>query len=908
MLRLSQALAVSLIPLGLACDVDLGTPRGPLRPDAGPLVSWDDVGRPPAAPSDDGVPTVAIDRAEPDGARRLVVSGRASDDRAVVAVRLTVGLSGPVAVPDPGDGFASWTLTVAVPGGSLTLLAEAFDAGGRRGVAEHGVELPVAADVEPPSVVFTAPEEGHRTSARRVVLRGEASDSHGVLRVDLSGEASGPLGAARTGDGFYRWGLEVPLPPGGPEVFVARALDAAGNAAEARLRVVSRAAPDGSGPEITVLEPEDGAVVDRPRPALRVRVAAAAGVETVAARVGEGPWRPLAEDGEAWALPLRLSPGDNDVRVVARDLAGRAARRRLAVTLDDGWPDGPHLSLRPPRPAGEAVTAEVDRAGAAELFPPAIREELVLMSLDPRPMIRDTLARIMAACGPGWTDPDFEPSCPPEWGRPEANLWGLLTMTPRRTDPTGTRMEAVRAFTDDSHERELLPVGFGEMLAEALQVDPDLPVLTTEVMSEALAVQLVGSHPEAAADGSLRVTLEDGLLDMATLAERYGPSGEHPGFLQGELSADVMAPDFGMRFVMESNLRFWEGIDLARGRKAWFADHPAELPVVSFDFEDPAGFSVQGLVERPRADMTFAVAVAPRLVAGGETPEPRPRGGGEAWDLPPWTLERVVAEAGFLGFSGLRSGCDLCSGRETGALLYLHPLGTDLAELAIGRQGYDCFSGGAAECTNGVDPTPEGVPEHFEPLADPPPGWFRLWVPEGLVRTPPPVYVWDLLVEVVQTRLQDGDVPVGGGGATFSLSGVDVGLDAAAIEASLRVELHAQREMLAERLLGSYASNNGQVDVYLERDEEERLWLLSATCALPVPAEGCRLIPESGFWADAALTEPVHTEHGGLRGVPLAEEDVGRVLYVPALEGGAFRLEVEAVGAEGVTLWLRGPR
>ncbi|MEZ4472511.1 MAG: hypothetical protein R3F60_17305 [bacterium] len=582
-----------------------------------------------------------------------------------------------------------------------------------------------------------------------------------------------------------------------------------------------------------------------------------------------------------------------------------------------------------------------------------------LVNLDPRPLVAGALAAIRGAC---FAD-EGGPACPAGWGQAERNLWTLLTLTPGTVDVTGTRLETAAALSD-----ELLGLPFSALLGEALGLAPDDPVLPDAALVEGVVRQVMASHPAANDDGTLPVTLADGLADMTTLAGKFGPRGDHPGFLAGQSRAVVLTPRFRMHLVVDSNITLHEAVDLAAGRKTWQATAPPGLAVLDLDFLDPDRFDLEGLAAAAAVDFDFVLRSHGQPVALARQADPLPRGDGGVWDAPAWTLQAMVAEAAFQAFGERRAGCDLCGGPESGALLYRNGRGdVDLAEITVGRVGHDC----PPEAPCGRRPaTPAGEPEHFDRFdaldcatvedcevgwrchragrtddrgrcVDPatvrceldrdcgrgrclagacvdadaiecgraldcrpdeachagrcrviPPGWFRVWMPDDLGDLPP-TFLWDLVVDVVQARLQDGGVALDEAGVRFPLVGIPVGLSAAQLEEQVRATLQTQRRWLANALLGSVVESPPPADLRAERAEDGRAWLVIPAC--DAPCEALTLHDEAGARVDRAGP-------GGRQGLPF--EAVGdRTLWA---RRGAERWRLEVEGRpEEVRLWIR---
>lgn len=754
-----------LVLFALGCEQDLGEVRDPVG-DNPPLADWNDAAPPNEAPADDASPTITIDGTEEleDGTVRLF--GTSGDDRGVASIQIDVGASGPYPVIAMGRGFAEWEATVdAPPSGPVMLRATAFDAMGNTATAEALLDRPMPADDTPPSIVITAPLDRLETNVAQLFVDGTAEDDTAIAEVTVSllvGDAPAvnaiELGRARTGDFFRSWSLGVPVPPAADVTYIVRATDIAGNTAEARTTIVSRAAPPHEAPRLVRSMPADGAVLDILRPTFTLTIEADAPLTRVGAGPVGGPLlpaTPVGDGGDTFEVPLWLVPGENPLRVISLDADGLVGRDELTVTQDDGWGDLVPVDLVAPGEPGGRVQLELDKAGVIEMFPEDVQRETVLMNLDATPLVENALGVIRASCGAGWEGPHFVNDaflfdCPAEWGQPELNLWGLLTMTPSNVDVSGTDLGFLPDLTPGNVGLE-----FGEVLGTALGLELREPMLDAAPLTEAIIEALIAPHPNTTAAGEMPVTLEDGLLDMVTLADKFGPAGGHPGFIAGRVEAAVLTDDFRMNLTMNSNLTLYEGADLSipdapddrsTPAKRYFADRDPRLPVVDLAFLDIEDFDLLGIAEAPVVAMDFSMVESELEATPGDrmqavppplgSPQPDFIGNSDVWGPPfeTWMLEHVVALASLKAFGDLEAGCDGCAGIDDGAMLWLAnpeadpcPVDAqgdfdertcqryDFAEITIGRTGYDCQPG--TPCTNfQTGPTDPGLTEHFDRL------------------------------------------------------------------------------------------------------------------------------------------------------------------------------------------------
>jgi hypothetical protein len=411
-------------------------------------------------------------------------------------------------------------------------------------------------------------------------------------------------------------------------------------------------------------------------------------------------------------------------------------------------------------------------------LPVALRQSMWLMDLDLSGSATDPALFDHALDAIKAKDP-----ASPELSVAEANLVRLLTMTPDTADLRGTALEPL---LDLSVKIGLSP---GQILADAMGIGTTDPFLSTGAVKDAILGGVVSTHPNARARrdgtpvprGHLPVTLEDALTDMRSLASRYGPYLEngqfHPGFLLGVTEAPLLTEDFAMSVRVGLNALPLKGVDLTSATVANVNSIGFE-PEGMFDFDDADWLRIEGLAPGgPRVTtLTFAIAESPEWIAAGDSPLPWPTGNGEVWRAPPWTLERVVADAARARWGDWDLGL-----------------------------GYHI----------GASDTPVATVD----IED---GWFTTTTKANLGSPPPPLYIWDLLVEVVQTRMHDagdGAPPLAEGEANvqFALSDLEIGLDNDGIIATLKENLRRDPSALVEAARFLFANGDGAPDLYYVR-------------------------------------------------------------------------------------------
>jgi hypothetical protein len=480
---------------------------------------------------------------------------------------------------------------------------------------------------------------------------------------------------------------------------------------------------------------------------------------------------------------------------------------------------------------------DMNRDEVAELFGDQA-SSIRLLSLDPSPLLSGTLEALRNACGTDWQldNPDPNHDCTlTELGQsfgggaipwqlsPEYALVRLLTMTPANVDVTGTTTESLAALVD-----ALAGVGeidpFSQVLADALGVERTQPLVSDASLVAALREHFVGSHPEVGPEHELEVTLADALADLAPLAERYGPMGDHPGIIADEVSGEIFGPDFKMVVSADSNLRIMDGVDASGGKGfVTVVDDqvgPTYEDALEFDFNDPERFSLEGLAEELRIDLRVRlseyIGFVPSCV--GDPPcqqnlPDTPVDDTSVWTLAHWALEYVVTSTALQDYSDR---------------VYFAIYVGGLAQVHIGQEGA-------------------------------PPGWIHYEVAGGLGDPPGDQYLWEVVLEVAQVALHKTpfmDFAEGAANVAFTVRDISVGLTGDEATEAVKPYLQEQAGLLSELILGNYAENNDPVDFYFRRANDGGVYLFFVA-AEDLPANVEYFYSQPGFFADAELSEKV---------------------------------------------------
>ncbi len=483
---------------------------------------------------------------------------------------------------------------------------------------------------------------------------------------------------------------------------------------------------------------------------------------------------------------------------------------------DEFGPDAEYV-LRLNDKQADPLQLNMNKAEVAELFGAAARD-IKLIDVESATLLTETLEEIKTACGVSWRNdaPDPQHNCDltalgqtfKGWDNtwktsPEYSLVRILTMTPANSQVEGTSIAGMQGLADALG----IGGGFAEILAESLGIERTEEFITTPHLVTALQRQLLATHPAIGGDGTtIPVNLEDALKDLATLTDKLGPAGGHPGILAPGFQSfsEVLTPEFRMFAEADSNLRLLDGVDLSVGKDYMSTIVDITGPefdnALEFDFSDPAKFSITGVAPNPTVDMRFAVREAGAFInscAGDDAcqqnlPENeamvKATWPGSAWAIDKWLLESIVATGGREKYKNRLF-------KKCYEVLFSCALG---AEVSIG----------------------------------PPAGWASFDVFLNLGNPPKDQYVWELINEVAQVALHtppSGDIPEGQANVEFTLFDIPIGITGAQVEESVRPYLQMQAGKISEILLGDYKKNNGAVDFYYRRGADGLPYLFFST-------------------------------------------------------------------------------
>lgn len=569
--------------------------------------------------------------------------------------------------------------------------------------------------------------------------------------------------------------------------------------------------------------------------------------------------------GPALALLAALAP---PACSVGTELDGKGPGLGWAGERDDGelGPDAvpdeeETFTLRLHDDAPPPLELSMTRDEVAELFGARARD-ITLLELDPSPMLADALLAVRDACGTAWQHDDPNPGhdcgatplgqtfqgSDGTWRTSaEYAMVRLLTMTPANVVVAGTTSEGLAELADSM---PLLIGSYGTVLSDALGIPRTQTVVSNEALVAAFRQHFVGSHPAALPGGTLAITLEDALGDLAPLGTRLGPAGAHPGIVDpsAPVRGEVFGPGFAMVAVADSNLRLCDAIDTRVGKAYATTLEGPGAAALSFDFNDPARFRVEGLVEDLEIDLRIRVPEHDGFVGSCvgapacKTSLPgAPLHDGTVWAMDPWTTELLIAAAAYEDY-------------RDRVFSETYALGT--ASIEIGQNGN-------------------------------PAGWLEYDVFLDLGNPPQDQFLWETVLEVAQVALHHtpyATLPEGSADVELTLEGVDVGLSGTQAADAVRPFLQQQSAEISDYLLGGVKDDNAGIDLYYRRGEDGTPYAyFVAPSDLPEAASYAH--PNPGFFADPELDEDDRLSRRSIVGVADTEHEK---LAIPEGETVAF--------------------
>ena len=488
-------------------------------------------------------------------------------------------------------------------------------------------------------------------------------------------------------------------------------------------------------------------------------------------------------------------------------------------------------------------------------MPRRVLEDIWLADLPVEGLFTNALEQIR-------TLPEDEVQAMPQ---PARNMHTLLTMTPDNAVLEGTNLQELVSLAG------AVGVPPAKALANLLGIEVTDDFIPPEIVTEVMLDQVASSHPNArfrkgpidedhpdglyeVEPGTVPITLADVVTNFENMAERFGPVGDHPGFVTKATGFSVVENEFKMISKVNANALPFKGIDLTDGSVASVNSIGSQIETLH-DFSDPDWIRLEGLVEDPTvAELTVIMLEHDTFMPGGTSREPAGQGDSPAWDIPVWEFEHVLAELG----------------RRVAATIPAH---CDSYELATGVVAFEAC----------IDEDGWTVLETFNDVGSP----------------PDPAYLWDLELEIGQARLHDGGLAEGEADIELTVRDISVGVSPEELIEKTRQNVQANPEALREFAELLTDSTRGDADFYYIRSEAGEDWLYFVDDKdLRKDDEGEPVrgydYAHPGFFADPSLSQKISStqdvdgdvEHEKLKIEP------GLLFYVGDDEGRVFELLV----------------
>lgn len=494
-------------------------------------------------------------------------------------------------------------------------------------------------------------------------------------------------------------------------------------------------------------------------------------------------------------------------------------------------------------------------------MPRRVLEDIWLLDLDVTPLTTNALEQLRG----------LEPAEAAAQPQAVQNMRTLLTLTPDNVVLEGTNFEELAALSNG------VGIPTARAFGNLLEVDITDEFVPPDIVAGVIADNLIGTHPNAQSrkgpideehpDGlypvtprSIPLTMADVVTNFEGLADRFGPEGDHPGFIVEAFGVSVIEDDFRMRSRVNVNALPYKGIDLSDASTASVSAVGDEIDTLH-DYSSDDWIELEGLIEDPRVEtLTIRVDENPTFIPGGTSRAPEGKGDSPVWANPVWEFESVIAEMTRRTVERISDHCD----------------------------EYDLATGAVA----------------FSACIDEA-GWVTLETFNELGSPPDPAYLWDLNLEIGQVRLHDGGLAEGEANVQFTVRDVSVGVSPEELVEQLKANIRAQPEVLREFATLLVDNASGDADFFYRHDDDRDWLVFIAPDDIRLDDDGELVRPYAydaiGFFRDDDLREVVSTE--GDDGRHAVEIAAGDVLFTGDDEGGVFRIDVrEKVGRATVEL------
>lgn len=692
------------------------------------------------------------------------------------------------------------------------------------------------------------PLDGAPTAAKEACVRGRVTTAAGATPAAVRVEGAAPVDAALDAGGFFE--AVVPLASDAKQTLRITATDSRKRSVQGEATVEQDSKP----PALALTSPGAGPALqtDEDQILLGGTASDAGGLASLRIESSKGSVQAIAP-ASPWQTSVLLEPGLNQLTVVAVDRAGNSTSLPLQVDRTRV------IRLNAPQGGQASAKLSLDRAALASLLSEEDQKKIKAATVPLRPAIVASLQAIR--------EPEKYGVNAALWGQAEKNLSRLLGMSPDNADLKGTSIEELLGLA--------AAVGLppARLLSDLLGIEVTDPFLPIDALADVMLANSVATHPNATLDAQgqpvLEISLHDVFQDLKTLGPRFGPAGDHPGFLDGPTEAKVLESGFLMGLPVKTNLRQYDGVDASATSKASLFLLEGDS-VLELDFTS-GQFSIVGLADEPSVDLRVRVREAQGFFPAGKSKEvnPDPKapgfflGDGPAWGLKPWFIERLVTDAAYRRYAPSygSSGYKKALSYDAGSI-------KEAAKLSWDR------------------------------------GWVSIATSGGIGAPPPPQYIWDMILEVAQVRLHDG-VAEGAADVAFDLKKIPVGLTADELIAQLKPTLQAQAPELSKLLAGSAGLASSPVDFFYVPSPQGGYLFFRA----PEDGGGAYKYATPGFFEDAKLTKKVSSKGPAAGTADAAHEKVaakaGLAVYLADDGGEVFSLEVLAADPQGVSVRVR---
>lgn len=475
-------------------------------------------------------------------------------------------------------------------------------------------------------------------------------------------------------------------------------------------------------------------------------------------------------------------------------------------------------------------------------MPRRVLQDVWLLDLDARPLMINSLEALRDL-------PDEDVA---ELGLAAQNMRRLVLMTPDNAELEGTNLEELIALSAS------IGIPPAKCLADLVDKSVTDPVIPIETVADVMLRNVVATHPNAqrrrgkvddehpdgwydVAPGHIPLTLADVITNFEDMAERFGPTEDHPGFVLEAHGVSVVESEFAMTSKVNANALPFKGVDLTVADVASVNSVGGQIESIH-DFSDPDWMQLTGLVPTPSVELlTFGVVENDAFIAGGTSREPAPTGDSAGWDLPPWEFERLILDMAMASVEDTPADCD----------------------------EYDLATGVTA-FTGCIDED----------------GWVTLETFNGVGSPPAPAYIWDLELELAQARLHDGGLAEGEADVAMTISDVEVGVPPEEMIEQVKKNVEANPEALREFATLLTDSTVGAADFFYVRGTEN----------LPADEQGDWLffVDESdiGLDADGDLERAYDYDAPGFYG---DRERTRKLSDTRSVDGDAIREKVRVV-------------